>query len=66
MAAVGRCAAASLVQYRAGTKLIAAGERDFKFLVVKCGELAIVDESGETPRTIAVLRRGEFTGDRAT
>jgi hypothetical protein len=62
---LGRCAAASLVRYRAGSKLIAAGERDFKFLVVESGEVAIVDESGETPTTIAILPRGEFTGDVA-
>ena len=65
MAALGHCAGASLKQYGAGQTLIRAGERDFRFFVVRSGEIEIVDESGETPRSIAVLRRGEFTGDVA-
>ena len=63
MAALGHCAGASLKHYTAGQKLIEVGQRDFKFFVVKSGEIEVVDESGEAPRTIAVLGRGEFTGD---
>ena len=63
MAALGHCAGASLKNYTAGQKLIEVGQRDFKFFVVKSGEIEVVDESGEAPRTIAVLGRGEFTGD---
>ena len=65
MAALGHCAGASLKHYTAGQKLIEVGQRDFKFFVVKSGEIEVVDESGEAPRTIAVLGRGEFTGDVA-
>ena len=65
MAALGQCAGASLKHYTAGQKLIEVGQRDFKFFVVKSGEIEVVDESGEAPRTIAVLGRGEFTGDVA-
>ena len=65
MAALGRCSGASLKRYRDGQKLIAAGERDFKFFVVKSGEIEIVDESGETPKPLAVLEPGEFTGEVA-
>ena len=36
---------------------------DINFFVVKSGEVEIVDESGEKPRTITVLGHGEFTGD---
>src|SRR6185369_17734628 len=63
MAALGQCAGASLKHYTAGQKLIEVGQRDFKFFVVKSGEIEVVDESGEAPRIIAVLERGEFTGD---
>ena len=55
MAALGHCAGASLKHYTAGQKLIEVGQRDFKFFVVKSGEIEVVDESGEAPRTIAVL-----------
>jgi thioredoxin reductase (NADPH) len=48
-----------------GHKLFAVGDRDFKFFVVKSGEIEILDESGETPQTVAVHRLGEFTGDVA-
>ena len=56
---------AKLQRYRDGEKLFEAGDRDFKFFVVKSGEVEIVDESGETPKTIAILGPGEFTGDVA-
>src|SRR2546422_6765169 len=65
IAALGRCAGASLKRYRQGQKLIEVGDRDFKFFVVKSGEIEILDEAGETPKRIAVLRRGEFTGEGA-
>jgi thioredoxin reductase (NADPH) len=65
MEALERCAGATVKQYRAGDALIRVGERDFRFFVVKSGEIDILDESGETPRTIVVLGPGEFTGDVA-
>ncbi|HKR78316.1 MAG TPA: FAD-dependent oxidoreductase [Nitrospira sp.] len=63
MAAVGRCPLTVLKKYRDGDKLFEAGARDFKFFIVKSGTVDIVDESGETPKTIAVHGPGEFTGD---
>jgi thioredoxin reductase (NADPH) len=63
--ALERCAGAMLQRYQDGQKLFEVGDRDFKFFVVKSGEIEIMDESGETPRTVAVLGPGEFTGDVA-
>ena len=54
---------ASLRQYEAGQTLFLAGERDFRFFVIKSGEVEIVDPSGDTPNTVVVHRTGEFTGD---
>lgn len=65
IAALERCAGAALRQYKAGQKLIEVGDRDFKFFIIKSGEIQIVDESDDKPKTIAVLGRGEFTGDVA-
>jgi thioredoxin reductase (NADPH) len=65
VAVFGHCGGASLKRYRDGQKLIEVGDRDFKFFVVKSGEIEILDESDETPQTIAVLGRGEFTGEVA-
>jgi thioredoxin reductase (NADPH) len=65
IALLERCAGASLQRYRDGEILVEAGARDFKFFVVKAGEIEIVDDSGETPRTVTVLGPGEFTGDVA-
>ena len=65
IAALEHCAGVSCKRYQDGQKLIEAGDRDFKFFVIKSGEIEILDESGETPKTIVVLRRGEFTGEVA-
>ena len=60
---LGRCTGMSLKQYRAGQPLFQCGERDFKFFVVKSGEVEILDETGDKPRTVVVHQAGEFTGD---
>lgn len=61
--ALSHCPFTALKHYRDGEKLFEAGDRDAQFFVVKSGAIEIVDESAETPRTIAVLGRGEFTGE---
>ena len=63
MAALGRCPLTVLKRYRDGSKLFEAGARDFKFFIIKSGTVEIVDESGDTPKIIAVHGPGEFTGD---
>ena len=62
---LGSCAGAFLKKYPDGQTLFKVGERDFKFFVVKCGEVEIIDESGDTPKTVTVHRPGEFTGEVA-
>lgn len=59
------CTGAQLKRYRDGEQLIRTGERNFRFFVIKSGQIEIRDESVETPRTVAVLGPGEFTGDVA-
>src|SRR5205807_5525693 len=49
--------------YRNGETLIAIGERDLKFFIVKSGEIEIVDHSGDQIKTIAIHHKGQFTGD---
>jgi thioredoxin reductase (NADPH) len=63
IAQLGSCTATSLVTYAAGDVLVHFGDRDFKFFVVRSGEIEILDQTGETPKTIAIHSRGEFTGD---
>lgn len=46
-----------------GETLIAVGDRAFKFFIVKSGEIEIIDQSGDEPRTIVIHRKGQFTGD---
>src|SRR5882724_5084471 len=64
MAMMGRCAGATLKQYRDGDTLIRYGDPDFEFFVIKSGKVDVVDDS-ETQETIATLGPGEFTGDVA-
>jgi thioredoxin reductase (NADPH) len=54
---------ADLCSFRDGEALFRAGERGFPFYVVESGEIAIVDESGDKPRTIVVHGPREFAGD---
>ena len=65
MGALERCAGATLKHYATADKLIEVGERGFKFFVIKSGEILIGDESSEAPTILAVLGRGQFTGDVA-
>src|SRR5207248_9937463 len=63
LAEFGRCIQGVPHRFRDGETLFSVGDRDFKFFVVKSGEVEIVDHSGCEPRTIVVHHRGQFTGD---
>jgi thioredoxin reductase (NADPH) len=54
---------ADLCSFQDGEALFRAGQRGFAFYVVESGQIAIVDESGDVPRTLVVLGPREFTGD---
>lgn len=54
---------ATLTSFQAGETLFAAGERDFKFFVVKSGEVEIIDRSSGHNEIVTVHACGEFTGD---
>jgi thioredoxin reductase (NADPH) len=47
---LGHCGGANANTYSNGQALFHAGDRDFKFFVVKSGAIEIMDVSGETPR----------------
>jgi thioredoxin reductase (NADPH) len=63
VAELERCAGGSLKRFQDGQTLFHVHDRDFKFFVVKSGEVEILDVSGETPKTVTVHRPGGFTGD---
>jgi thioredoxin reductase (NADPH) len=65
MASLGSCPVTALKRFQTGERLFDVGERDYKFFVVKSGEVEIVDQSGETPKTIVVHKPGQFTGEIA-
>jgi thioredoxin reductase (NADPH) len=54
---------ATLKSFRAGETLFAAGEQDFKFFIIKNGEVAIVDHSSDQDKIVTVHEPKEFTGD---
>jgi thioredoxin reductase (NADPH) len=60
---LAQCTAATPKLFRDRQTLFAVGERDFKFFIIKSGEVEIVDRSGDEPKVIVVHRKGEFTGD---
>ncbi len=63
IAELSRCLEATTTSYRDGETLFAVGQRDFKFHVIKSGEVEIVDYSGDVPKTVTIHRAGGFTGD---
>jgi thioredoxin reductase (NADPH) len=63
IARLDQCAAATSRSHEEGQTLFAVGDRDFKFFVVKSGEVEIVDYSGDEPRRVTVHGKGQFTGD---
>jgi thioredoxin reductase (NADPH) len=65
LAALGTCPFTTPRRYRDGEKLFEVGERDTNFFVVKSGQVEILDESGDTPKTIRIHQVGEFTGEVA-
>lgn len=60
---LSECAGATCERIRAEQTLFRVGERDFKFFIIKVGEVEILDRSGDSPRTVTVHRAGQFTGD---
>jgi len=60
---LGRCTDAEPKLYQDGQALFKVGDHDMKFFIVKSGEVEIVDYSGDTPKTLVIHRKGEFTGD---
>ncbi len=62
MGSLAQCAGATLKRYHDGQKLIQAGDGDFRFFVIKSGQIEIQDDS-ETPKIVAVLGPGQFTGE---
>ena len=60
---LAQCTTATPKVYRDGQTLFAIGDRDFKFFIVKSGEIEIVDHSGDAPKTVTVHRKGQFTGE---
>ncbi|WP_020465474.1 FAD-dependent oxidoreductase [Singulisphaera acidiphila] len=63
IAKLGRCTGASAQRFQDGQMLFRVGDRNFKFFVIKSGLVEILDESGETAKTLTVHRPGGFTGD---
>ncbi len=60
---VASCTDIAPKRFRDGETLITVGERAPKFFIIKSGEVEIVDQSGDEPKTIAIHRKGGFTGD---
>jgi thioredoxin reductase (NADPH) len=63
IAELGRCTHAKPHLYRDGETLFAVGDRDFKFHVIRSGDVEIIDFSGDAPKTVTVHHKGGFTGD---
>jgi len=63
MAGLAECSLCRRKRYRDGDALFRAGERDPRFYVVVAGQIEIVDESGDAPKSIVVHGPRSFAGD---
>jgi thioredoxin reductase (NADPH) len=54
---------ATICTFEDGESIFQAGHRGVPFYVVESGEIAIIDESGDEPKTVVVHGPREFTGD---
>src|ERR1700737_1184973 len=63
MTKIERYANGPAKKFKAGQALFRVGDRNAKFFVIKSGEVEIVDESGDKPKTIMTVGAGQFTGD---
>src|SRR5437016_3215242 len=63
MTRLSGCTAAIARSIQDGQTLFAVGDRNMKFFVVKSGEVAIIDSSGDEPKQVVVHRKGQFTGE---
>jgi len=63
IAKLGGCTGTAVSTHAPGDVLVHVGDRDFKFFVIRSGEVEILDQTGNRPVTIAIHGRGEFTGD---
>ncbi len=50
-------------KFHPGEALFHHGDRGRKFFAIKSGEVEIIDETGETPKSVVVHKPGGFTGD---
>lgn len=55
LATLEHCTGAQSRRFRAGEPLIRSGESVCRFFVVRSGEVAIIDETSDPPRTIGAL-----------
>jgi thioredoxin reductase (NADPH) len=60
---LGHCSLCKLRHFHDGEALFRAGDRDPRFFVVTAGRIEIVDETGDSPKSIAVHDPGAFAGD---
>jgi thioredoxin reductase (NADPH) len=63
MAGLADCHLCRRKRYRDGEALFRAGDRDPRFFVVFAGQIEIVDELGDIPKTITTHGPGAFAGD---
>jgi thioredoxin reductase (NADPH) len=63
MARIEKYSSGASKKFQAGQALFHVGDRDVEFFVIKSGEVEIVDESGDQPKTMMTVGAGQFTGD---
>jgi thioredoxin reductase (NADPH) len=65
LAALGKCSLTKFRRFHVGETVFDVGDNLCRMFIVKSGEIEIIDESGDSPRTVTVHHPGEFSGEVA-
>lgn len=65
LAELAKCPNTKHRHFRDGEFLFEAGQRDYSFFIIKSGQVEIVDDTGDAPKTVIVHGPGDFTGEVA-
>ena len=63
IAELARYAEAETRKFRLGDALFRCGDERRKFFVIKSGQVEIIDETGDAPKTVVIHEPGSFTCD---
>ena len=63
LAEIAECPKLVRRRFRDGERLFESGDADVPLFIIVSGAIEIIDETGDSPKTLVVHHRGQFTGE---